>query len=132
MGSHNETHALMLPGTREQETFDRLDALLEQVAARRSNPRETAQLVSEHVGQLVAGIEQVPRPAIRALLDPSTAGVVRWLELTLAAEFDRVLRQFNQADSKCTVCTRVWLQHLLDARETVARWAWQRETESAL
>jgi len=125
-------HAMLLPRLRDQESYERLDALLGQVGERKSEPRETAQLISEHVGGLVAGIEQMPRLDARALLDATPAGMIRWLELTLNTELDRMLADFNAADSKCADCTRAWVQHLLAARQVVARWAWARETELSL
>jgi hypothetical protein len=128
--NHDQEHWYAIPAMRDQETSARLDELLESVKKASADPDLSAQLVSEHVGHLMAGVQQPPQAGNRALYDTSDAGLVRWLQLLLHHEIDRVLLQLSSLAPPCTECARQWSTHLLQSRGLVDQWAWARETDT--
>lgn len=130
--AHDDEHRLFLPRADELETGDKLDQLLARIRAADFEAHVSAQLVAEHVAGLFADLERQARPARRAVVDYSTTGVIRWLQLVLDEAIDETLWDLSADVTDCAECNRLWIRHLLRARSVISDWAWARETAALL
>ncbi len=129
--SHDAGHRWLLPRRDELESYERLDALLKRLVATNLEPDASGAAVAEHVASLAANLQHPTLTGRRVVLDPSLAGAVRLLELSLGAEIDAVLLAFLMS-AGCAECRLVWAIHLLQSRGVIYRWAARRELEAKL
>ena len=129
-GGHDEQHQMLLPRNDEQETFEKLDALLEAFRDDGPGTARAAELVERHVATIFANIEVRRVTVTRGPLVASPAGTIRWIELLLYREIDYVAARMADNRSGCSECGLAWTRHLLQAKEVIAEWAYLRETDT--
>ena len=125
-----EDHLLFLPRAADAESWELLDRLLR--AAQDGYGRRRSELVAAHAASLFAGISFAAGLENWPLVPESATVSPRWVQSVLGTEIDRIILRMIERHVGCGDCLIAWVRHLVEARITVAVWAWARGADDLL
>lgn len=129
---HAARHATYLPSPDQQETPDRLDALLRTVSDVRFDPDRAAYAVRDHIHTLLTNIEHALPFDPEPFTDPSNVTPHYLIHSQLRDHLDHALNAVTTNPPICPQCAQEWRDHLCTAADVLNAWSATRDIDHLL